>query len=301
MRIGYPCINRALDCRVNRTFRLRSYSRKRLLETVENNLQALGEILAYNVRHGILFFRITSDLVPFASHPVMRVDWRAHFQNVFHTLGRFIRKNGMRISMHPDQFVLINSPRRDVHRRSVRELAYHADLLDAMELDTTAKIQLHVGGVYGDRDRSLARFERRYAKLSRAIRRRLVIENDDRCYPAADCLALHRATGVPVLLDVFHHALLNGGEPMADVLRACAGTWATKQDGLPIVHYSSQKRGGSRGRHAETLDRRDFVRFLASSRGTDADVMLEIKDKEKSALRALKAAARDKRLVTAAE
>jgi UV DNA damage endonuclease len=108
MKIGYPCINRTIGCSANRTFRLKSYSEERLIETVENNLDCLLNILKFNVEHNILFFRITSDLVPFASHPICQFPWQRFFRDKFRKIGDLIRTHGIRISMHPDQFTLIN-------------------------------------------------------------------------------------------------------------------------------------------------------------------------------------------------
>jgi len=117
------------------------------------------------VKHKILFFRITSDIVPFASHSICRFDWQKHFEKQFEAIGNFIRKHEMRISMHPNQFILINSIDKKILERSVRELTYHTEILDLMGLDTSAKIQIHVGGVYGDKKRSKQRFISRFEKL----------------------------------------------------------------------------------------------------------------------------------------
>ncbi len=211
MRIGYPCVNLGIGCTSARTFRLRSYSAALLQEKLAGNLDCLRDTLDWNAARGILFFRITSDLVPFASHPVCRFDWRRRFKRDLAGIGARIRRKRMRVSMHPDQFTLINSPDRGIFLRSVRELRYHAELLDAMELGASAKLQIHVGGVYGDREAAMRCFVSRYRELPPAVRRRLVIENDERCWPLADCLAIHRHTGVPVVCDVFHHQILNRG------------------------------------------------------------------------------------------
>ena len=285
MKIGYPCLNRSIGCTASRTFRLRSYSPSRLVETVGQNLSCLRRMLEFNLSSGLLFLRITSDLVPFASHPVCQVPWPENFAAEFASLGSFIRDNNMRISMHPDQFTLINSPDSDIFKRSAAELEYHARVLDLLGLDWTAKIQIHGGGVYGDKAGSLDRFCRRFEKLAPAVRRRLTVENDDRQYNVGDCLLISRRTGIPVLFDSFHHQLNPNKEDTATAMGMAAATWR-KGDGLPMVDYSSQKKGERIGSHAEGIDLKDFARFIACAAGRDFDIMLEIKDKEKSALRA---------------
>ena len=287
MKIGYPCINRGIGCTANSTFRLASYSDERLIQKVDNNLDCLLKILKYNVQKGFYFFRISSDLVPFASHPVCTFDWAGHFSGRFRKVGEFIKEHDIRISMHPDQFVIINALKDDVVERSVWELAYHCTILDKMALDSTAKIQIHVGGVYGDKRSAINRFIERYNSLSNSLKSRLVIENDDRSYSLEDCLSVHEKIGIPIIFDSFHHHCLNSGETLRHGLQLCASTWM-ESDGIPMVDYSSQQRGQRPGSHAKTLNMANFKKFLHETRGLDFDVMLEIKDKETSALKALK-------------
>jgi UV DNA damage endonuclease len=294
MRIGYPCINTAIGCRSNRTFRLKSYSEERLKETVENSLDCLMKILRFNVRHNLLFFRITSDLVPFASHPICRFNWQEHFREHFRSIGDFIQRNSMRVSMHPDQFTIINSVDSKVFENSVRELAYHAQVLDLIGLDTRAKVQIHIGGVYGDKEKSMKRFVKRFEKLDETIRRRLVIENDDKRYTLHDCLQMSEETGIPVLFDVFHHELNNSGETTRQAFELFTRTWK-EDDSLPMVDYSSQRENSLKGKHTKSIDLQHFRSFLDETKPFDFDVMLEIEDKEKSALEALKIASRDDR------
>ncbi len=206
-------------------------------------------------------------------------------------------KNDMRISMHPDQFIVINTPREEVFQRSVAEIAYHAEVLDLMGLDTTAKIQLHVGGVYTDKSKSIVRFIDRYRSLDASLKRRLVIENDEKSYDIQDCLLIHKKIKIPVLFDYFHHTLLNNHESFCDVLESCKKTWAEK-DGIPMVDYSSQKPHTTTGAHAEHLDKSDFKVFLRNSRPYDFDLMLEIKDKERSVIKALTILKSDPRLIS---
>jgi len=287
MKIGYPCINRGIGCTANSTFRLASYSEERLVQKVDNNLDCLFKILQYNVQKGLFFFRISSDLVPFASHPVCTFDWADHFSRQLKKIGSFIKKHNLRISMHPDQFVVINSLKDDVVERSIRELEYHCTLLDEMGLDRTAKIQIHVGGVYGDKHAAIERFVDRYKSLGPSLRRKLVIENDDRLFSLKDCLVVHEETGVPVLFDTFHHQCLNNGESLRLGLERSGKTWK-KRDGIPMVDYSSQQPGHRKGAHAKTINVPLFKEFLEQTKELDFDLMLEIKDKEKSAIKALK-------------
>jgi len=296
MKIGYPCMNLTIDCKGSRTFRLKNYSEERMIEIIENNLNCLMEMLKFNVKNNLLFFRVTSDLVPFASHPICTFNWQKHFQEKFQKIGKFIQKNNIRISMHPDQFIVLNSKDKDVVRRSIAELKYHAEVLDLMKLDKTAKIQLHLGGGYGDKNKSLERFIENYEKLDKPVKNRLVIENDDKIYSFKDCLFVSNEIEVPILFDVFHHSILNNGEEIPDLLERQSKTWK-KQDGIPMVDYSSQKTDFRTGSHAETIDLKDFEGFLNSSKPYDFDIMLEIKDKESSALKSLRILEKDNRFV----
>jgi len=295
MKIGYPCINLTLACRGTKTFRLKSYSEQSLIQTVENNLDCLLQILKFNAMRNIAFFRISSDLVPFASHPVNTYNWQQHFKSKFEQIGAFIKKNNMRISMHPDQFTLINSLKEDIFQRSARELDYHAAVLDLLQLGASAKIQIHVGGIYQDKKASMQRFTMRFSKLSNSIRRRLVVENDDRLFNIADCLQISEETGVPVLFDVFHHRVNSASATVSQALNLAQRTWKAKTDGIQMVDYSSQRLGGSQRAHAQSIDLGDFGFFLNETKPADFDVMLEIKDKEKSAIKAVALASWDSR------
>ncbi len=297
MKIGYPCINWTIDCKGNKTFRLKSYSEERLIETVENNLNCLIKMLNFNVKKNLLFFRITSDLVPFASHPICTFEWQKYFKNKFKEVGEIIKENNLRISMHPDQFIVLNSKSKDVVERSINELMYHADVLDLMRLDKKAKIQLHIGGAYGNKKESLNRFSEKYKKLDEKIKKRLVIENDDRIFSFKDCMFLYDKIKIPILFDVLHHSVLNNNEKINDSLEKQYKTWK-KIDGIPMVDYSSQKPGFRSGSHAETINIKDFKDFLKKSEPYDIDIMLEIKDKEKSAMKAKAIANYDNRFLS---
>jgi UV DNA damage endonuclease len=261
MKIGYPCINLTVGCKGTRTFRLKSYSEEKLALTIDNNLSCLLEILQFNAKHNIFFFRITSDLVPFASHPVCKFNWQSNFKDRFSEIGAYIEAKKMRISMHPGQYTVLNTPTQSTLDNSIADLLYHVEVLDAMDLDTSAKIQIHVGGMYGNKQMSITRFCERYRYLPEIIKRRLVIENDDRSYSLSDCLEIYEVLGIPVLFDSHHHELKNAGEKIQDAIEMSSRTWKS-QDGIPMIDYSHRRKMGTPYAHIDTLVSEYFKLFL---------------------------------------
>lgn len=140
MKIGYPCINYSIGKKTVSTFRLSSYSQERLIQSINYNLATLIEILRFNIDNNFMFFRISSDIIPFASHPICKFDWKDYFKSELIQIGQLIKKHNIRISMHPDQFVLINAKNKDIVTTSIKELEYHTDLLGLMGFDHSAKI-----------------------------------------------------------------------------------------------------------------------------------------------------------------
>ncbi len=254
--------------------------------TIAANLACLQRVLEWNLEHQLLFFRINSALIPFASHPVSAgYDWRREFAAELASIGEFVRAHEMRISLHPGQYVVVNSPNPLTYSRSVAELAYHAELLEALGMDQSHKFQIHLGGLHGDAAGSFRVFAGRYRELPQPVRDRLVIENDERSASVADCLRLHGETGIPVLFDTLHHTVKNAGETQLRALDLARSTWQAA-DGIPMVDYSTQDGDKRVGAHAQTLDVEDFRSFVRRLKGREIDVMLEIKNKEASAMQA---------------
>jgi len=288
IRIGYPCINRTLKCRPDKTFRLSSFSKSLFIEKVENNLKCLLEILDFNFKNQIYFFRISSDTIPFASHPVNRIKWELIFKDILTEIGKKIKEYNIRVGMHPDQFVVLNSPDNEIVKRSIKELLYHLKLLESLDTKRDAKIQIHIGGAYGDKKSAIERFIKNYNKLPSSLKERLVIENDERLYTLKDCLYLSERLGIPIVADYFHYRLNNCGERFGEILRDVIKTWRP-EDGPPIIDYSSQKGLTKLGRHTQRINLKNFAIFLEEiiKIDSDFDIMLEIKDKEVSAIIAI--------------
>ena len=190
--------------------------------------------------------------------------------------------------MHPDQFVILNSPNMEIVKSGLREINYQTCFLKAMNLDNSAKIQIHVGGIYNDKISSSDRFIKNYnTLLTDDVKSRLVIENDDFRFSLNDCLKIHEKTNAPVLLDVFHHECMNDGQTINNAMVSTCNTWKRKKDGVMMIDYSSQEPNSRKGKHASTLDEIKFKNFISSTIDFSYDLMLEIKDKERSASRSL--------------
>lgn len=290
-RIGYACINTAVNVSTNKTCRLSNCTSERLRSLINNNLNALKEILLWNISHNIYLYRISSGVIPFATHSVNDIDWVNEFSDLFKEISVLIKKYNMRVSMHPGQFVNINSPNPDIVKSSIAELAWHAEFLDALNVDSTHRLILHVGGVYGDKPSAMSRFIEVYNNLPISIKNRLSLENDDKSYTVWDVLNINKSTNVPIVFDNLHHKVNNTHLPedenIKDILKACFSTW-NEDSGIPKIHFSSQKQGERSGAHAESIDMTDFIAFYKKFKKFDFDIMFETKNKEQSVLEAFR-------------
>jgi UV DNA damage endonuclease len=230
---------------------------------------------------------LTSNLIPFASHPANTLVWWDEFDERFRALGEFLAESGARVSTHPGQYTVLSSLVTDVVEAALAELEYHDRLLTALGLDESHKIVLHVGsGAAADRNAARTRFASGVARLGSGARSRLVLENDER-WPLAEVLELAEQLGVPVVFDAFHHELTPSleGLDVRDVVLAAARTWLAR-DGRQEVHFSTQGLGKRSGAHAQTIDLDALARFVSEVGDLALDCILEVKDKEQSVLRA---------------
>ena len=200
MRIGYACTLANPIYGRMKTCRMKDVNEERLQELIAHNLDVLKQMMRYNARNKIQLFRISSDLIPFGSSEVNPLSWWELFQEQLEEIGDFAKKNQIRLSMHPGQYTVLNSPDEQVVQRAVEDLMYHCRVLDAMKLDASNKIILHIGGVYNNREQAIQRFERNYLRLPEQVKRRLVIENDDRSYSADEVLQLAKQLKIPMIL-----------------------------------------------------------------------------------------------------
>ncbi len=296
-RLGYVAMTLGLeDCSPSGTVTYKTYSNlpegnprfNRLRRITNKNLLNTLRILRYNKALGIPVYRLTSKLVPLATHPELsNWDYITDFKSDLEELGSFIIENNFRISAHPDHFTLINSPVAKVHDDALRDLDYHVKLYEAMGLvDYKYKLVLHVGGVYGNKRDSAERFCENCEKLPDRIRKRLIIENDDKSFNTYDVLDICKKVKLPMVLDVHHHNCLLEPSELKQILPEIFRTWDGEEFN-PKIHFSSPKSSKDFRSHADYIDYDSFVIFLdiAKDTGSDIDIMLEAKAKDTALLK----------------
>lgn len=270
------------------------------------SLTYIDAILDHLDRHDIRMYRMSSDLAPYATHPDLPAfhgmvrESAAELQ----AIGAKANSLDIRLSFHPSQYVVLNSPDPELVAKSVLDLASQAEMLDLMELGPEAVMVIHVGGTYGDVETSRARWVETWKTLPEPVRRRLVLEHDDLRFSAADVLWIHEHTGVRLIFDHQHFWCLNPEQAdMRDTLAAILKTWP--EDQQPKVHFSSPRTElrehvvidkTTRKKtvrhvapvftgHADFCNPFEFATFMRIADGLDFDVMLEAKAKDLALLR----------------
>lgn len=265
------------------------------------SLEYLRAIFAYLDKQQIRMYRMSSDLAPYVTHPDMPQFHRQiqECAGELRALGEQARTQGLRLSFHPSQFIVLNSPDPALVTKSIADLVAQAEMLDAMELGPEAVLVIHVGGTYGDRPSGCARWVETYGRLPEPVRRRLVLENDDIRYSAADVLAIHEQTGVPLIFD-YQHFWCNNPEQreLRPTVERFVRSWPSGV--RPKIHFSSprtemreiKRKNRTTGKnemvlqppiwtgHADFLNPFEFITFMRAAHDLEFDVMLEAKSKD---------------------
>ena len=286
LKIGYACLTVGVINHQYRTLQKKNLNQMRLYDVIRDNLATLERMLDYNFENGIQVFRITSDLIPFGSYENNRIPWEKDFLQDFIRLSKKIKKYQIRISFHPGQYTVLNSPRPQVVAAAKRDLIYHTKLLRLLGGDRTNKIVIHIGGVYGNKAEAIERFIETYQTLDPLIKEHIIIENDDKYYSAEDVAYISKRCNIPVVFDILHHRTLASFPELSieQLMAKFAKTW-DKADGRVKFHYSQQDPDKQPGAHSATIFLRYFLLDMVTVFNQDYDIMLEVKDKNLSALK----------------
>ena len=253
-----------------------------LSDVVRSNAIALAHAVERCAELGIGAFRVNSQILPLATHPATGytlddLDDGDVIRRSFEAAGILARLRDVRLSFHPDQFVVLNSERADVVSAAVRELEYQGALAELVGADVLC---LHVGGVTGGVDAAIDRFERGLERVSARVRDRLAVENDDRLFAVREVVALSERTGLPLIYDVHHHRCHPDGLPVAEATAMLVASWRGRE---PYAHLSSPRDGWDAANprpHAAYVDATDVPDAWLTLPRLTVDV--EAKDKERA-------------------
>ena len=289
MNIGYACINMTLGSQKPKITTNRGMIRKTLdakglsyvSELVLQNVRDLIQVIKWNEQNGIKFYRMSSEIFPWMSeYDFSELPDYKKICTLLMGAGTLAKKYGQRLTFHPGPFNVLASPNDNVVKKTIVDLNKHSQIMDLMGLSTTPynKINIHVGGVYGDKASALQRWVDGFKLLDDNTKSRLTIENDDKqsAYTVRDLMFIHQNTGIPIVFDYHHHTCHPDGMTHKEALEMAMSTWP--KDITPIVHVSEPRDDKNFRAH------HDYVRTEVNTYGYDVDIMMEAKAKELAVL-----------------
>ena len=280
--LGYACINMSMGKKVttNRTMVKRTFQQRGLdyvSELALLNAKDIIKILEWNRMNGIKFFRLSSALIPWGDQlDLTQLKDYKEIKSELKKAGDFAKFHNIRITSHPGPFNVLVSPNESVVEKTIADLELHGKVFDMMGLSKTPynKINIHCNGVYGDKKAAMDRFCENFKRLSKSVRSRLTVENDDKAsmYSVCDLMYIHEKIGIPIVFDYHHYQFCKGVLTEDEALEMAASTWPWNI--RPVVHYSESKEGNKPQAHS------DYIKQLPNTYGFDVDIMVEAKAKE---------------------
>jgi UV DNA damage endonuclease len=257
----------------------------KLLEVTAENLKSTRRMFYYNLAHEIEVYRLSSSIVPLATHPEVKWDFVTPFRKEWTELGEIVKKGGLRVSFHPNQFTLFTSPRDEVTNNAVVDMEYHYRMFEAMGVEKNSVINIHIGGAYGDKDETIKRFYQNLKKLPAHIKDVMTLENDDKTYHADETLLACEKENIPFVFDYHHHMANLGESSLEELLTRTFPTWE-KTNLPPKIHVSSPKSEKAFRSHADYVDVEFLMPLITTLRNlkTDVDFMIEAKMKDQAML-----------------
>jgi len=297
IRLGYACMNQTLTetekLVTARTCRKKTFKEKGLSyigELFKQNINTIQRILKWNVENNIFVYRMSSDMAPWCSEYDMEdlPNWK-ELKKLMKETGEYAIENGIRLSFHPGAFTVLAGTNKKTIQKSIKELEAHGKIMDYLlqPRSRMAKINIHVGGTYGNMAAAADRWVNNSRLLSAAVLSRITLENDDRAklYSTRDLYNLiFSRTGIPIVFDYHHHLACTGGDDTRTALHLAASTWDCK----PCTHYSesAQTEWKEESGEREPMFRAHskMIQNKINPHGLDIDVVIEAKNKEQALL-----------------
>lgn len=290
IRLGYACISKTLsNVTTSSTITYTTFQKdkdyKKIDTAIKSNLNALKEILTYNIKNNIHFFRLSSKLIPLATKSDVIFDYIDPYKDYYNSIAKIIKDNKLRIDFHPDEFCVLNSTKSEVVKNSIAILEYHYNLLKVLEIKNKILV-LHIGGNTFGKKNSISRFINNFNTLSKDIQESIAIENDDKIFNIRDCVYISKNINVPVILDYHHHICNHDELDINDYLKDILSSW---HNTTPKMHFSSPKNKTKKDfrSHNDYINVDDFINFidLLKPFNHDVDIMIEAKAKDEALFR----------------
>ena len=243
---------------------------------IKKNFEVLKEILIYNNKNNIHFYRLSSNFIPCAT--IIEYDYPNIFKNEFKETSKLIKG---RFDMHLSEYCILNSTNKEVVKRSIDEIKYHYKLLKAFKVKPN--IVIHIGSKSFGKGNSIKRFINNFSKLPKYLKESLIIENDDKVFNVEDTLNLCKQINRPMVLDVHHHNCNKTKNDLSFYLEDIFNTW----NETPKIHFSSPKNKKDFRAHNDYINSDDFISFIKSI-NRDIDIMLEAKAKDDALFRLIR-------------
>lgn len=293
VQLGLCCLNITLRSQKPSVF----CSRKMIIRKIEEdgiqslklkiiqNLNDLYEMIKWNEQHGIKVLRISSELFPHISNPKVEGYDMEFADAILKKIGEYARSLNHRLTFHPGQYNVVGTPNEATFQQTINDLSYHAEVLDRMGMGADSVMVVHGGGLYGDKEKTIERWCENYKRLPEPIRRRLVLENCERCFSIEDCLYVSEKVHVPVVFDTHHFSCYNILHPdetfqKADnYIEAILNTW--KRRGIKPKFHVSEQGSGRTGHHSDFIELiPNYLLEIPEKYGCEVDIMIEAKKKE---------------------
>ena len=293
IQLGLCCLNITLKAQKPSVYP----SRRMIIRTIEEqgidelkrriilNLQDTLTMMDWNEANGIKVFRLSSDLFPHKSNNKITAYTFDFARDLLKAIGNKARQLNQRITFHPGHFNVLGTPNATALQNTIKDLTYHAEMLDLMGLDQNSVMVIHGGGTYGNKSDTIDRWCQNYQLLSENIRKRLVLENCEKNFSIVDCLEINHRLQIPIVFDIFHHYCYQKLHPEAglaepaEYIESVLATWQIKHI-KPKFHISEQG-SGRIGHHSDFISKLpEFLLEIPKKYGVDIDIMVEAKNKE---------------------
>ena len=281
IRLGYACISKTLDITSSHTITYTNYEllenkEEKQIELTNKNLNNLEEILKYNIKNNIHFYRMSSKIIPLATHPNIKLNLLNIFKDKLEHIGNIIKENNLRVDIHLDEYCVLNSTNPNIVSSTINIIKFYKNMLKTMNIDSY--MILHIGSSAFGIEKSITRFINNFKKLDIESQKMIILENDDKVFKIEDVLKICKKLNIPMVLD-YHHYKCNKEEPLEKYIEEIINTWGGK---TPKMHLSSKKNNKEFRSHHDYINIEDFIELtnILKKENIDIDIMIEAKQKD---------------------